>query len=425
MVDLIRRDRSRINKLISTLNVMILLFGYEFCTVICSAVIGDVGNTQIVTIPFRAISLCISIIAFLFNVKEKLFLNNPGKAFLILWGLIICRFIYDYYVSYGEVDPRVLNKYWLFMICLTIVPLLSIFKSWRSIDFNKLLLYSFLLIGIAVVVSFFSNTAFQTASEERIDANAALNTISSGHMGLSGIILSIFVVKKPYKVGLYQYLALPVFVISCLILLRSGSRGPLLSSLGIIVYCLIFGTKNTVRSLFTIVGLYCVWLIFSDDIVQIINDISPILKQRMFDRTDQLSDRSVFYEYAWNSFCESPIWGAHFAVKTSVKNIMYPHNIFLEVLMQLGIIGLTIYSYTLISALKSVNCTLRRRTPGRWVSILFLQMFFMLIVSGSMTLEPKYSILMGLVLIQEYCNVDVVEYRVVGIRREVISQNKK
>ena len=138
-----------------------------------------------------------------------------------------------------------------------------------------------------------------------------------------------------------------------------------------------------------IVGLYCVWLIFSDDIVQIINDISPILKQRMFDRTDQLSDRSVFYEYAWNSFCESPIWGAHFAVKTSVKNIMYPHNIF------------------------------------RWVSILFLQMFFMLIVSGSMTLEPKYSILMGLVLIQEYCNVDVVEYRVVGIRREVISQNKK
>lgn len=26
---------------------MILLFGYEFCTVICSAVIGDVGNTQI------------------------------------------------------------------------------------------------------------------------------------------------------------------------------------------------------------------------------------------------------------------------------------------------------------------------------------------------------------------------------------------
>ena len=87
-------------------------------------------------------------------------------------------------------------------------------------------------MSIAILLTYFTNTAYQTANLERFSVNAAIGIIGSGHLGLTGLLLSIVLIARTNR-KTQKLFAIAISILSMLIMLRSASRGPVMALLGI------------------------------------------------------------------------------------------------------------------------------------------------------------------------------------------------
>lgn len=186
-------NQSKINTFFSTLNIIIAIVGYQFATTIFSPFMPEAEASRLVTVPFRAFALLICLITIFLNFKSKFKLNVVIKVLLVYWLLILIRFFYDMYFRtdvYVFADIKLQTI--LYMIPITIIPMYSVMKSYKYIDFDKLISWTYILFSIAILMTYFSNASFQEESMERLNANSAMNTINAGHFGLTTLLLSVY-----------------------------------------------------------------------------------------------------------------------------------------------------------------------------------------------------------------------------------------
>lgn len=90
-------------------------------------------------------------------------------------------------------------------------------------------------------------------------------------------------------------------------------------------------------------------------------------------------ERLAQWVSAWNQFLSSPLIGD--SIQCDIPP--YPHNIFLEVLMALGIIGMIPFLSIFYFAFKKAIYIVRYRPDYNWIIILFLHGFTMNLISGA------------------------------------------
>ena len=384
------------NTYISTLNLTLIVIGYAFFTSVFSFIFTDVENaSRIVTIPYRMFSLAISIITIFLNYGTRFKLNFKHKILIVFWMLLIIRLICDeFFRSDIILDKDRLVQIWLYILAMTILPMYSVMKSYKTIDYSKLFSWIFSLSTVATIMIFATNDSFRTAIEERIDANVAFGSIATGHLGLTTLIMSLYALGR-YKNNLLRIGIIAIMLIAFIVLLRAGSRGPILAAIVIFATYLITRTKNIILSLIFIIFALLVWYLLRDNIIQLVSDISPILKQRLFERANQISDRTPLYEYAVNAFLDNPIFGKSFAVYMS-GFMTYSHNIILDSIMQLGMIGGAIILYLLVKSYSLIYKLLKIKSLYSWIGLLLLQQVTFLMLSSAIYLTPSFSILMVL-----------------------------
>jgi len=357
------------------LNIILSITGYNFVTTLFSRYMSfeDMSTSRLVTVPYRAFALGVALMTLLLSLKQKIHLNKNIYLLIFLWILILIRLFYDWKI---RDDIFVSDEYWrmtlLFAIPITLIPSIGVLNSIEYINFRKLLIYSFGLVALTVLLVLILNPDFLDEATHRLYANVALNTISAGHMGLTGIILSAYLLRYEKTNLPVKILIILVMLMSGIIWLRAGSRGPILTAAVVFAVFILGVTRYKLLNLTVLLIISLICFLFFDKIIDFFGYISPIIKQRLMSE-NQLLARDELYTYAINAFLDSPLVGRDFAVYKADGGAVYCHNMILDTFMQTGIFGGLIMIYlVVISFTKTIKLLESKATCG-WIGLLLVQ----------------------------------------------------
>ena len=404
---------SSLNQVVSTLNIVLLFAGYEFFSSVVSLLFGE-SAPPLMNILYRAFATLICLIVIVYNLGGKHNLgtlkkrsNIPVVALYFLWALLLLRFVADMYFTPGlHVSSENISRTWLYMVVLTIMPMISVSLSFQKINFDASFKWVLILYSITIIISFLLNynvEAEDISNTDRLSATG-LSSIGSGHVGLSAIILSVcYYLKHKTKRPIIIIGIGLVTVLGVIVMLRSGSRGPLLAFMGVIA---VFAFSKSKRPIIWLV-IFLICLLFYEQIfnafLSLINVVAPNLYFRFTNKSEsggQFESRLFYYLYAIDAFLESPIIGKQFAIYPSDGEVemIYAHNLFLDVLMQLGILGGGLMLSIVLGALRRVYHMIKNNGHILWICLLFVQRLFELMVSSSFYYTPIFSIAIILIV---------------------------
>jgi O-antigen ligase len=126
------------------------------------------------------------------------------------------------------------------------------------------------------------------------------------------------------------------------------------------------------------------WIMISISIVGI-SSLSRALNTSVFQRSlesiasGESSGRNVHWSHAINEFSKSPLFGGRIEL-----NGIYPHNIFLEVLMSTGLIGFIGFSFLIFLGWGLIIRITRTSPHYLWIYLSFIVGFVMHFFSSSL-----------------------------------------
>lgn len=381
-----------INKYISTINVVLLLIGYQLILVIYSDKISAVGDTQVVTIPLRIITLALSLFVILINLHKKIVFSNAVKIFFVFWMLLMVRFLWDMLVlPIGTLTVSKQIQLWLYMIGLTIIPMIAVLKSFMIINYKLLFILLYSISAFMCLYLYITVDEMQIANADRF-ALPGLNSITVGYCGMQLCIMSTYIILICNTQIAYKAIAFVLLILGFVILARAGSRGPLLTLIISVLFVVGSRSRNPIRNMLLIALISVLFYALFNYLIEYINQISPVLYRRLTREEGQLYDRIPLYKQALDLFWANPIIGSRFAIYHN-GTYSYAHNIFLDSMMQLGIIGLVLLLSIFTNCIKVIFKMLRDNPEFSFLALFLLEYMSELMVSGSIYTQPSFSIL--------------------------------
>jgi len=321
---------------------------------------------------FKRPEILIVYIAFFFQSTDTL-LDGVGiysgrmliRLLIVLWVLMIS------YMKSGRkaisITPMLRSKFSMGYLLLIVVGLISIsyspmYISDKLMHIRNMIIYNFIPMSLFLVL-FRKNVSF-----ERIPIQVAIlsmitavilarygdvsnlvigdrltlsESIGIGSIALSRLAVFVFVVSffslintRGLRTQLPFILSL---ILSIFVMLLSAQRGPIVG-LGVgMLFWVVFksGLKTKLRSLVALVIVVMVTLTFNID------------QFGVTDRFDDLRNYETYARYddfprTYALFLESPILGHGVKGYFEKTGRVYPHNIFLEVIAEYGVVGLAI-----------------------------------------------------------------------------------
>lgn len=379
-----------------------------------------------INMGFRIFLLVISILTVFIYLLNKIdYKANIGWFYFILyWFIYSIRLIFDIQfkgLNYLETDSFYVYSF-AFGTCL--IPSVSIYLSANYIDIKKSIAVAFLIILISNLVISYSilsesdwsilNVIIKRATIN-IEINgvtiSTLNPITIGFLGevlaISAIHILLFnliSLNKYFRISLYLCVFLGV-----LNLIFGASRGPILSLLFLLIIEIYFvGNKNKFSLRFFVktfsfffiliflLGSYILPKIDTEDIA-LIDRFTFTSETSATD--DSNSERRLLYESAWSQFLDSPVWGDSFVTKYPYRS--YSHNIFMDVLMSTGIIGMIIFSSMSYYIIKNIKILLRSEDLydiARFLCILYISVLLICMTSGGLFVSANFWIFSAFIL---------------------------
>ncbi len=294
--------------------------------------------------------------------------------FLIFGLLLGISYIYTASPDYGF---RKILRFNTFAVTMFISPLLII-KS--PADSKRLLSYFYFLLVIIIGIILlqfvyflkWGDFAIVLAYWNRISIPGANPIQVSRYLAIGAAMMIALLIRNKPSQSL-QYFAI-LFVILLSIIL-SGSRGPLVSIIiGSIVYAILYERKHSSRiygyGILAIGTIITLLLLLPESLTQRFFDISQgsvIMTQQGVRRISTIATRFEFWSMslqAWFSSITSFFIGLGAGSFSSLfiwrDWRWYPHNLFFEIIVELGLIGLVIGVLFIIKSYQIINKGIQR-----------------------------------------------------------------
>ena len=126
---------------------------------------------------------------------------------------------------------------------------LAVAKSYTNINLNVTFKYIYIFYAVILLINYLTVQEFSIESIliQKQVGTGVRNTIATGYIAAIFILISFHYYLKTSTSNLYKIIFIPIIFIATIILLRAGSRGPLLSVfIGIILY-FSFKRKNSFK----------------------------------------------------------------------------------------------------------------------------------------------------------------------------------
>ena len=394
-------NNNHLNFYITNLNLANIIIGYTFfVSLLMPFTSNQIGASQIITIPYRAFSLFLSLFVILINLKSKIKLTFPVLLFFLFWFIVLLRMFYDMEVrSDFFVQSNDKIKIWLIAVAGCFIPMISIYKSFKKIDFD----YSLKLLFAGCVIILIPSLLFSLQKLDegyRETGNSALDPITFAMSGITLSMLSIYrIVESKIKNKFSYVLNLIYCFLGLFLALKTGSRGPII---GFFIIIFIWYSIKKKKGIFFYSFFSIFFFLLINQFITLISFVSPLLSKRFSEGLsgDDMSLLARQETYIWfiDRILESPILGSQFA---RLGNGIYPgyaHSLFLDILLGFGIIGLAVFLYCVYKGFYNFKIKIKNN-QHYWIGLVMLQYFLLSLTSGAFYSDPPLNCLILLTLL--------------------------
>jgi O-antigen ligase len=364
-----------INKL-STFNFVLFFVGFDLFTSICSIFIPDIAEvSQSVTIPYRAFSLGIALLVIVFTFKKKIDYNLGVSLLFIYLTLLIIRFLYDFEIRTDVFVENEKKTQLLLLFVQMVIMTIAISKSYKNIDLSQSFKWIYFCYSIIIIVNYFTVQEFSFYSND-VDlqiSSGVRNTIDTGYNAANYLLFSIFFFKSADFPKRLKILSLPVLFCAVIILLRAGSRGPLLALLIALVFIAVLPKKNYVIILSISLVFILGFFFFFNDILELISKISPVMTNRIqYTIAEGDNMRIGFFMEGIKEFINHPFTGSQALLYRQDGIPTYPHQLIIEAFMSTGIIGGAAILGVFYLVLKNTIFSLHNSVSNYWLELILI-----------------------------------------------------
>jgi len=356
-------------------------------------IILQTEETRVVSIPYRAFILVLSIIIiFSYITGEK---RRYKGIFLlplfVFWLFYILRLLSDTLLFPIYLGGEV-STYYLFIFGVCLIPMLAFLVKVDDHTLKRMFNTTVLIITIACISTLYLSWIGAIAGEnESFEIgrmySETLNPIALGHIGASLTILcGLYLLLNRTQLSLSStnlffglFLILGLFTVGV-----AASRGPALALI-ICLMILIFSElqlKNNLKILIFSTLLFT--MIYSGA-----QYIEGELGFKLITRTQEAveidettSSRLQFFADAWNQFLDNPLLGS---ALEELNTHFYPHNVIIESFMATGIIGGIIFCLLIIISMMAAFQLIRTHSiTYSWIGLFYIQYLIGALFSGSL-----------------------------------------
>lgn len=324
----------RLMEHLALLITVLVIIGYPLVGMVASLVNAE---SNLLTYSYRAFVLALSVIAIL----SVFFRPIPGRIdgwlmfFLLAYAV---RLSYDAYVSENPEAQDAL----LFFTVAVFFPVLACMIYRVSSFSDTLVARSILGIGLLVqvlaVVAYVLDLGYNPWADQGIETTRLgfekLNSISLGHAAGTTLICALYLILKTRLGFLMRITAWVALAISTYVILVANSRGPFIATGAAMAWFFLSRMRLAVY-------VAPVFLL----LVSIVSTDNPLIAN-VFERFEvdfsidgSIAARLAAQQLAIDAFLEEPVFGSHF-LDPVLGAGSYPHNVFIETAMALGIFGL-------------------------------------------------------------------------------------
>jgi len=330
------------------------------------------------------------------SIKNKI---SIALGLFIIWGLIS----YTYAFNKVEVIVRLfafINFYISFLIGY-------VFLRSAKPTFKEVSLFFSVILILQVSFSFYALETLTTLREYDFSMNSKIIGIFSNR----NITSAIYLIQLPFLIYLFseiknKFFKAMLFIISILvvyIIFLLASRTAYVIILGLIIINLIIlliskqninQFKNSFLANFTIIiiiGFIITYTMIGDQ-----NNSNPVNRIQTIDfQEESTNTRLRYYSYGINDFIKNPLIGyglGNFKIisidrdKENINSYTIPytmHNDFLEVAVELGIIGLLIFSFVFIFPIYLFYKQLKIGKPNT-ISVIILSSLMVYLIDANL-----------------------------------------
>ena len=335
------------------------LVGYPLLGLIATVMNWE---SSIVSIPFRAIMLVASLVVILQAAARSPWWRG-NRWLLLFWFAYLVRLLWDLLVVGVPGAAEALGVF----LTITLLPSLAAgLAATRGLSGRdtawRLVVVGGAVCTLAIAIYAFGWGAAQTLSAEvtlgRL-AFEAVNPITLGHVATTTLIAVLCLTQRGVPPArLVALIAIGAAAGSCLLL--AGSRGPMLA---LTVCSLVFALAT---------GRWR-WIVLMSLLIlpEVLNPEGAIWARIATGGEDESSlERLVLQANAIAQFIDNPVLGSAF---TELELLTYPHNLFIETAMALGLVGLALLS---VLAGRVGRCAWRSVHSGELLFALLLLQYF-------------------------------------------------
>lgn len=400
-------------KYLSTLLLVFVIVGYPIVTTLFLPDVklydgteSDLTVTRLVTVPYRAAILVIALMVIAMNWRRHIRMQLPIKLFFIFWLLLSIRIFYDLLIRTDiHIDPSVVQNQFLYAYLVCFLPTFALFRGNRNIDYE--LAFRLILIGCVLLIPLLAinSTSLFTAigSDQRIFGNIAMNPITLGKIGVLMVLLALWWMRR--SLSLRKVLVSSLLIVAgTFIILRSGSRGPLVSLIVGILFYVIARSRSPLWGISLSVIAVAILFFANSFLYETISKISPVMASRItlsgnVTQYEELSNgRSEEFAMAIDKFMNHPVVGDTYALIFPDGQLSYSHNIILDAFMGLGLLGGLLFVAILGYAFWNAYQIIRQQLSNSWVGMLCVFYIVSHMTSGCFYQADSLNALLVLVL---------------------------
>lgn len=369
-------------------------------------------SVKIPTTPFSiAFRAFISVISFFLCVNLLLFSKairiEKGMLWLLVFFFVytlrflLDLFIFDIYISPGLGGSARLSQ---MLYGSIVLPILGIcFIRFKKLNLDGYIIYTSLAQSFAILYIFFAlYGASLEAFVSRYYVASIFNEFDLGNP-IGPIVISraggVLALCGLAATNVKNWIKILSFILGVSLLLLGSSRGPLA---GFILCTLLLLLKNIRKGTFEVIFLKIVGITICIFVfISLFNLFSGEINLGTYTRLTSMIDSGVSGEErihtwsaAWSQFVSSPIYGDKIVENYSYT---YPHNLVLEVLMSVGLIGFIPFIMASYIAFRRSIYQLKYGSP--LVALLFFYMLIGVMVSGGIITSPDFWMTFILILV--------------------------
>ena len=341
------------------------LASFGFALFVCSHTMSLIFSTTGVFVYTLIASVLLIIYATNFSTLRRLLKRQLLVYFYILFLFLLSAF----QCKFSGGNEEALYEYFS-LFCLTGTGALII--SNNEYDFDKVMrcfiVLSFLLAPV-LLTSSYSTKTYEVSNDE--------------WMAYSYRILPFLVAAVYYLYSgtskCFRLLSILLLVLFFSVFISHTARGPFVALVGSVLFLLIQKQIKKGIRLKVILGELFVFLFFViiglDLILEVLGNLTNRYELRFMSKflfADDISNqRTPIYINAFNGFVESPLWGNGISSFVWRYNA-WPHNIFLQMMYETGILMLIPFSYILFQSVKMMISKYNTIFDNRLISFLFI-----------------------------------------------------